>query len=243
MKSRNRKPNGNIVISHPVFLLRLFLRRLFPLRRYFLFYPAARARTSNRKGDDGFSKIGSYFFFLSRKSQSAKDGGRLSNSKEGGLNEEGGREGQSSQNTHSGFGNEAISLPATLRTFTLVAPAPPFAPSFRPTSHTHVLPPPFASNRRARRNFFGRGREKGIFLEITTGVLREDSSRKRMRERERERERNKKKERETSKRRNRPTSKKARRSPLAPPSTAYKGEEKRATRRRPSYRAEGRENA
>jgi len=158
--------------------------------------------------------------------------------------------GQSSQNTHSGFGNEAISLPATLRTFT---------PTQLPAD-VLLIPPNmpclFAGNRRARWNFSGRERGKGIFLEITTGTLREErpSRRRRRRtgwggkgepKRERQRERGggeQRKERGGGRdeRRNRPTGKKAKRSPLAPPSTAYKGEEKRAARRQPSHRAEGR---
>jgi len=127
----------------------------------------------------------------------------------------------------------------------LLRSLPLFLRSRFPTNVPHS--PPFASNRRAQWNFFGREREKGIFLEITTGVLRapsEKENRERERERERERKKEGEKERERSKRRNRPTGKKARRSPLAPPSTAYKGEKKRAMRRRrrrrPSYRAEGR---
>lgn len=38
---------------------------LFSLRQYFRSHSVPRARTSNRKGDDGFPKIGSVFFFPS----------------------------------------------------------------------------------------------------------------------------------------------------------------------------------
>lgn len=95
LQSRNRRPSGNIVTSHLVLSSRFspffFPRRVFPLRRYFRSYPAACARTSNRKGDDGFSKMGSYFFFPpSRKSKCQRwRTACLSNSGGGGLNEEG----------------------------------------------------------------------------------------------------------------------------------------------------------
>lgn len=131
-----------------------------------------------------FPKMGSYFpFFFSssflhpRESQSAKDGERYAYLRAG--ERPGGRraEGQSSQNTHSGFGNEAISLPATLRPFTpppllLASNQRPRPPACLPAC-PHLPPPQSASNRRVGWNFSGRGREKGIFLEITTGALRE----------------------------------------------------------------------
>lgn len=65
------------------------------------------------------------------------------------------------EHTHSGFGNEAISLPTTLHTFIPPRPLLPISNQRLPIPH---LPPPFASNRRAQWNFSARSRvRKGNF--------------------------------------------------------------------------------
>lgn len=90
-------------------------------------------QTPNRKADDGFPKIGSYFFSYPGESQNARNGETvcLSSSKKGGRGDQGG---QSSQNTHSGFGNEAISLPTTLHTFIPPRPLSRFPTNVSPST-------------------------------------------------------------------------------------------------------------
>lgn len=127
---------------------------------------------------------------------------------------------------------------------------PTNVPACLPAAFT-CHPPPFASNRRARWNFSGRGREKGIFLEITTEALQEEHpASKRMRQRKGEGNRVRKEENEESER-ERQAKKPANRqeSETLAISAFVHGVQKRGERatrrwrwrrRRPSYRAEGR---
>jgi len=147
MKPRkSRKPCGNIVIPRTQFVPSRFISpgALFRsdgtsgLIRHLVHghLIGKERRRVSRKWDSCF------FFFFSPSREPKCQRRRtvcLSSSKEGGG---GGEQGANQGRTHSGFGNEAISLPATLRTFTLSFPAAAQRPS--------LLTSPFAGNRRAR---------------------------------------------------------------------------------------------
>lgn len=159
-----------------------------------------------------FPKMGSYSPFfsaasstssLSRASQSAKDGERYAYLRGRETRGSVRRANQARTHTADSETKQFLFQPRCAPFYSLSSLSswlPTNVPACLPAAFT-CHPPPFASNRRARWNFSGREREKGIFLEITTEALQEEHpASKRMRQRKGEGNRVRKEENEESER-------------------------------------------